>query len=162
MKRTKISVGDVFQVALDNGKYKYFQYLLDDATQLNSNVIGCFPGEFESEVDISKVIDGEFETYIHCVLPLGLKLGYWRRIGNFALKLNCDIVFRDSSDYGNPEIIFSQKWWIWKPNEPQKYIGDIQRDYANSFVGIVVNPSSVVHMIKTGAIDFVYPRISPQ
>lgn len=44
-KRIITRIGDVFEVQLDNCK-KYFQYIANDMTQLNSSVIRTFVEEY--------------------------------------------------------------------------------------------------------------------
>lgn len=44
-KRIITRIGDVFEVQLDNCK-KYFQYIANDMTQLNSSVIRAFVEEY--------------------------------------------------------------------------------------------------------------------
>jgi hypothetical protein len=41
-KRTVSTIGDVFSVPLGDGHKKYFQYVANDVTQLNSDVIRAF------------------------------------------------------------------------------------------------------------------------
>lgn len=41
MARINTKIGDVFSVKIDNNK-KYFQYIVSDLTQLNSDVIRAF------------------------------------------------------------------------------------------------------------------------
>jgi hypothetical protein len=42
MARIRTKIGDVFSVPLDNINKKYFQYIPNDLTQLNSDVIRAF------------------------------------------------------------------------------------------------------------------------
>ncbi len=42
MKRVYIKTGDVFFVKVDNDYKRYFQYITNDLTQLNSDVIRAF------------------------------------------------------------------------------------------------------------------------
>jgi len=45
-KRIVTKIGDIFSVVLDNGNKKYFQYVANDLTQLNSDVIRSFNAKF--------------------------------------------------------------------------------------------------------------------
>lgn len=42
MKRVLTKIGDVFEVKIDETSKKYFQYIANDMTQLNSDVIRGF------------------------------------------------------------------------------------------------------------------------
>ena len=46
-KRIYTKVGDVFSVPLDGGSKKYFQYVANDLTQLNSDVVRAFKQKYE-------------------------------------------------------------------------------------------------------------------
>lgn len=41
-KRIVTKIGDIFSVTLKNGKQRFFQYIANDYSQLNSSVIRVF------------------------------------------------------------------------------------------------------------------------
>jgi hypothetical protein len=84
-----------------------------------------------------------------------VKLGYWEKIGNCPDigEIN-HILFRDTNDYGNPQIQISQDWWIWKINEEQQRVGKLLGENQKAEIGLVINPESIVHRIRTGKYDF--------
>ncbi len=127
MGRTITKIGDVFSVKLDDNRKKYFQYVANDLTQLNSDVIRAFKKTYSinPNPDLSEIVTDEVEFYAHCVTKWGIKLGLWERVGNIANVGKVEVVFRDSEDYGNPEIKVSYGWWIWKINEEQKRVGKL-------------------------------------
>jgi len=161
MTRINTKVGDVFSVKIDDKSKKYLQYIVSDLTQLNSDVIRSFKDVYpiESIPDLSEVVKGEVEFYAHCVTKWGVKLGYWEKVGNIVEVGNIDhILFRDSNDYGNPKIKISNDWWIWKINGEQRYVGKLDSKNQKAEIGLVINPESIVHRIRTGEYDFkTYP-----
>jgi hypothetical protein len=156
----KIVVGDVFEVQLDHSSRRYFQYVADDASQLHSNVVRVFRGtfRFDEPLDICRVISGEIDFYIHVLLPIGLKLKAWRKCGNAPAPADHKVLFRDSSDYGNPKIKISRNWFVWKINGPHEDVGELTPKFQNAEIGIVVQPASVIHRMRTGKYDFLYPE----
>ena len=157
--RTNTKTGDVFSVKIDNSSKKYFQYIVSDLTQLNSDVIRAFKKVYplNANPDLSEIVKGYVEFYAHCVTKLGLKMGCWEKVGNIADVGNFDeVLFRSSGD--NPQMKVSQNWWIWKINEEQKLIGKLEGENKKSEIGSVIPPDSIVHRMQTGKYDFVYPE----
>lgn len=156
MANTKI--GDVFKVKIDNNSNKYFQYIISDLTQLNSDVIRAFKKAYPINInpDLSEIVNGEVEFYAHCVTKLGLKMKYWESVGNNNNVGSFDnVLFRCSGD--NPQIKVSDNWWIWKINEEQKPVGKLEGENRKAEIGSVIPPDSIVHRMQTGKYDFVYP-----
>ena len=153
MARANTKTGDVFSVHVDDNSKKYLQYIVSDLTQLNSDVIRAFKKTYpiDANPDVSEIINGEIEFYAHCVTKWGIKLGYWEKVGNIAdVGETNHILFRDSGDYGNPQIKVSQDWWVWKINEEQQRIGKLTGENQKAEIGLVINPESIVHRMRTG------------
>ena len=160
MARANTKIGDVFSVKINDSSKKYFQYIVSDLTQLNSDVIRAFKKVHPVNAnpdDLSEIVNGEVEFYAHCVTKLGLKMGYWEKIGNTNDVGNFDdVLFRSSGD--NPQTKVSQDWWVWKINEEQRQVGKLEGENRKAEVGSVIPPDSIVHRMQTGKYDFVYPE----
>ncbi len=123
MARSNTKIGDVFSVNIDNNSKKYFQYIVSDLAQLNSDVIKAFKKVYpiNANPDLLEIVNGEVEFYAHCVTKLGLKMGYWEKVGNTDNVGNTtNILFRDTNDYGSrpgKQIKVSNNWYIWKIND---------------------------------------------
>jgi hypothetical protein len=158
MARANTKIGDIFSVKIDDSSKKYFQYIISDLTQLNSDVIRVFskvyPVSFSPE--ISEIVGGEIEFYAHCVTKLGLKMGYWEKVGNTnnVGDFN-DVLFRSSGD--NPQTKVSDDWWVWKINEDQKQVGKLEGENRKAEIGSVIPPDIIVYRMQTGEYDFAYP-----
>lgn len=159
-ENNKFRVGDIFSIPIDESDVKYFQYIANDASQLNTDVIKIFKKKYsvKSSYNLQELISGETDFYAHVILEFGTKLQYWVRVGNIPIIDETEILFRDSSDYGNPDIKISYNWWVWKINEPQRFVGTLEGENQNAEIGIVIAPDSIVCRIKTGNYDFVYPK----
>ena len=157
-RNTKI--GDIFSVPLDNEYKKYLQYIANDLTQLNSDVIRAFKKKYpiNETPDLSEMIKGEVEFYAHCVTKWGVKLGFWEKVGNDPDIGNLSILFRDSTDYGTPSIKISDNWWVWEINKEQRRVGKLVGDNTKAEIGVVIPPDSIVHRMNTGKYDFMYPE----
>jgi len=159
MTRANTKIGDVFSVKIDDSSNKYFQYIVSDLTQLNSDVIRGFKKVYpiNTNPDLSEIVNGEVEFYAHCVTKLGIKMGYWEKVGNISDIGNFDnVLFRSSAD--NPQTGVSQNWWVWKINEEQKSVGKLTEENRKAEIGSVIPPDSIVHRMQTGEYDFVYPE----
>lgn len=161
MARISTKTGDVFSVKLGDGRKKYFQYIASDLTQLNSDVIRVFSKFYpiETSHNLQEVIDDEVEFHAHCVTKFGIKLCLWEKVGNFSKIGSIEhVLFRDSSDYGNPAVSISQKWWVWKINQERQFVGKLTGANKSAEIGVVVRPSDIISRIVTGKYDFVYPN----
>jgi hypothetical protein len=156
----RLRPGDIFEAQLENAKARFFQYVGNDATQLQSNVVRVFAKEYASDVSAEVVDPSRDETQFvaHVMLNLGIKHKFWKRVGHASYVEPAEVLFRDSSDYGNPEVKISRNWWIWKMNAPQVFVGPLTGRYRDAEIGIVVPPDSLVHRMRTGRYDFVYPQ----
>lgn len=153
------TVGDLFCVDIAPQRRKFFQYVGNDATQLNSSVIRVFTAEYsgDEQVDLVDVAKGEIDFYAHCFLRNRIKSGFWCKVGNTPIFGSVDIIFRNTNDYGNPNIVVSRNWHIWKMNEPFKRVGNLDGRCRGAEIGVVVTPESLVHRMRTGRYDFKYP-----
>jgi hypothetical protein len=159
MRNTKI--GDVFEVVIDDKAKKYFQYITNDLTQLNSDVIRVFKRQYpiKATLNVSEIVADEVEFYAHCVTKWGIKLGCWKKVGNHTEVGKFDqVLFIDSRDYGDPSIKVSHNWWVWKINEEQNYIGKLTEKYKNAEIGVVIAADRIVNQMQTGEYNFVYPE----
>ncbi|MBP1483854.1 Imm26 family immunity protein [Acinetobacter nosocomialis] len=157
MKKKNTKIGDIFVVKLDNGHKKYFQLIAFDVTQLNSDVIRVFKKKYsENEgLILSEIISDEVDFYAHCITIFGIKLGFWEKVGNIQEVGDVNILFRSSADH--PKIDISNNWWVWSVNKPQQYVGKLEGENLHAEIGSVIPPDSIVHRIKTGSYDFIYP-----
>ena len=160
IQNASTKIGDIFSIAIDENKKKYFQYVTNDHTQLNSDVIRVFKTFYSTIVDpdLNTIINDQVDFYAHCVTKWGIKLGYWTKYGNVAEVGKVDTLFRTSGDHGNLSIVISENWWVWKVNEPRKYVGKLEGENRNAEIGSVIPPDSIVHRMRTGKYDFVYPQ----
>jgi hypothetical protein len=158
--RVITKIGDVFTVKIDERSKKYFQYIVNDLTQLNSDVIRAFKKVYsiEDNPSLAEIIMDEVAFYAHCITKLGVKMGYWEKVGNIReVGTFGHVFFRSTNDYGNPSIKVSHDWWIWKINREQVRVGKLVGPYRNAEIGVVKNPKSIVHRMRTGKYDGIYP-----
>lgn len=162
--RSNTKIGDVFSVQIDDNSKRYFQYIVSDLTQLNSDVIRAFKKKYpiDSTPDLLDIVQGEVEFYAHCVTKLGLKMGCWEKVGNIGIVGDIDgILFRDTNDAGwkpGEEVLVSHKWYVWRVNDPEfTRVGRLEGDNRRAEIGVVVTPNDIVDRMQTGRYLFVYP-----
>ncbi len=158
-KRTVIRLGDVFKVKCGD-YYRFFQYIADDMTMLNSRVIMVFKERYPLEKipELSKVVQGEIEFYAHTSVKLGIKMGLWEKIGQVPVLRKIDVLFRRSKDYteGN-KVTVSARWEVWRINEDFQYVGRLKGENRKSEIGLVEPPIEIVERIKRGKYSYYYP-----
>ncbi|MBU0474660.1 MAG: hypothetical protein KKF62_10910 [Bacteroidetes bacterium] len=159
MARVYTKIGDIFSAEIDDTSKKYLQYVARDLTQLNSDVIRVFEEIYPIDFtpDLSNVIKGKVEFYAHCVIKWGVKQKYWEKVGSNSEIGKVEILFKSSGDEGNPDIKVSHDWWIWKINEEQKRVGKLLGNNQKAEIGSVITADSIIHRMRTGEYDFVYP-----
>lgn len=157
IKRAKI--GDIFATMPNNGFRRFFQYVADDETQLNSQVIRAFKREYElgDNLDLPELVEEDVDFFAHVVIKLGIQLNLWERVGNCQKVGKVDAYFKASDDIGDPSVKVSKRWWVWKVNDERRFVGPLTEPYEDAEVGSVINPNSIVNRMWTGKYDFVYP-----
>ncbi len=159
MKRLYLKIGDVFVVKLDDKK-RYFQYVSDDLTQLNSEVVRVFKKSYglDDSLDLTDVVSEEVDFYTHTVIKLGAKLNLWEKAGNTPEIGTTEILFRDCGDYGISTVKKSEDWYSWKIIEPMIRVGKLEGKNQKAHIGVIVNPAGLVSRMKTGLYHAVYPE----
>lgn len=157
-KRVIIKLGDIFIVRFEDAQ-KYFQYVADDLTQLNSRVIRAFKEKYPigSMPNLSDVAKGDIDFYAHTSIKLGMKMGLWEKMGKAPISGKVDVIFRDSKDYGENKVTISERWYVWKINEAFQYVGRLKGENKKAEIGIVKSPKGIVHRMKTGEYYGYYP-----
>jgi hypothetical protein len=165
MNRMNTKIGDVFGVDLENGYRKYFQYIANDLTQLNSDVIRVFKKQYakKEQIDYHQLLNGEIDFHAHTMINVGVKLNLFHKEGKHEVYPSIkNIIFRGTNDSGSKvgeeNILISHNWHIWKINDARfTGVGKLKGEYRNSEIGIVMPPNAIVERIKTGKFSFFYP-----
>ena len=144
-KRVILRKGDVFEVRLGES-LKYFQYLMDDETQLGGNVIRVFSKLYRAgeSIDTNDIIKGEVECYSHTFIRLGVKEDAWRKVGNSQdLGECCEIKFKSVIDY-------PRSWNIWTVNQPLHNSILLPDSYENANIGNIFPVHAMLKIIENG------------
>jgi|CXWL01.1.fsa_nt_gi hypothetical protein len=160
-KRVVTKIGDIFSVNVDKKIKKFFQLIAFDLTQLNSDVIRSFKKEYPTNAvpNLAEIVTGQVEFYAHCVTKWGVKLDYWEKVGNSLDVGNIDhILFRDTPDYGvkygEEPIRTSYRWYVWHIGDSDfTRVGKLEGENRKAEIGLVINPQSIVHRMRTGKFD---------
>ena len=166
MARVVIKVGDIFSVDLKDGSKKYFQYITNDRTQLNADVIRGFSKSYPKDVspNISDIINDDVIFYAHCITKLGVKMGAWEILGNSSSIGNLpNIVFRGAIDYarkaGEEPVKISSKWYVWHINDNDfTHIGKLTGEYKKADIGLIINPYGIIELLKGNKYPDNYPE----
>ena len=154
----KYKVGDVFLCELEDS-VRIFQYVGNDASQLNSNVIVAFKNMIPKgvEFDLGDLNKLDTDFYAHVAIDLGVKMKYWRKIGSALPAEWSNILFRDTNDYGKSGVTESDDWWVWEPNHAARNIGSLKGEYRKSYIGVVMAPPNILDRLKSGKYSYFYP-----
>jgi hypothetical protein len=155
----KLTVGDVFEVRLDASTKRFFQYAADDTSQLNSPVVRVFRKSYDvhESPELHSITKGDIDFHAHVLLGIGIKQRLWQRVGHQKPPDDIDVLFRDTNDYGNPKIVVSSNWYVWRVNEPFEKVGQLRPKDEGAEIGVVVPPDSLIYRMRNGRYDFAYP-----
>jgi hypothetical protein len=164
-KRVVTKTGDVFAVNIDDKSTKFFQLIARDPRQLNSDVIRAFKEVYSPDElpRIEEIVAGEVQFYSHCVVAWGVKLGLWEKIGKSPNVGRVDhILFCLTSEYartkGEAPIVRSDKWYIWRiVDDEYTRVGKLEGENKKAEFGVVFNPYSIAHRIRTGEHQYPIP-----
>lgn len=165
MSRAITKIGDVFYIVLENGNKVFFQYIANDLTQLNSDVIRVYKKEYliTEKPDYDEVLSGEINFHAHTMINIGVKLKLFHQSGKHRVTPDIkNILFRGSRDYGkkiNDELIqVSNDWYIWRINDDKfTDIGKLDDENKDAELGPVIPPYIIVERVQTGKFNFFYP-----
>ena len=160
MRQIRLKIGDLFSVTVGGSGKRFFQYVANDTTQLNSSVIRVFEGLYRSDeiFDLKDIVTKKVDFHAHVFLRNGIKLGFWEKIGNIAEIGKTKVLFRCTNDIGNPKVTLSERWFVWKINEPTIQIGPLTDEYRRAELGLVFSPVDIIRRIKTGGYGYNYPE----
>lgn len=159
MPRKKIEIGDVFEVMLDNDESGYFQWIAIDDNQLRSDVIRVFSTDRAiSAANLEDLKRATVSFYAHCVIPVGIRLGVWKRIASMEYPDHPDVIFRSSLDFGRDEITISERWNVWKINGPKIFVGRLHGDLVDAEPGEVFPPAEILYRMQNGHYRQPYQR----
>ncbi|MBO4785804.1 MAG: hypothetical protein J5510_01915 [Prevotella sp.] len=151
-KRVVTKVGDVFCVKVDDNHKKYFQYIINDLTQLNSDVIRVFKENYPIDAlpELEEIVHAEIDFYSHCVISVGVKRGLWEKIGNIKEAGDTEnIIFKDKLDYTRIDI--QNDWRIWHINRDIICVENLNFKDKQTHLGLVFQPEQIVHKTRTGS-----------
>lgn len=161
VKRIVTKIGNIFCAEID-GQYKcYFQYIANDFTVLNSSVIRVFKRHYPISYvpNLEEIVRDEVLFYAHTVLSVGIRLGYWEKVG----KCNnigevTHITFRMIDEIEFRHLKKSYHWHVWKINCPIIPIGELTGEYKKAEPGMIYSCIEIVHRVKTGKYTFDLPE----
>ena len=150
-KRVITNIGDVFCAKINNYKI-YLQYIANDLSQLNSDVIRVFKKKYPLEInpDLPEIINGDVDFYAHCVTSAGIRRGLWEKVDNIKnVGIIDDIMFKCKGDYTRSDI--QNDWSIWRINQETLNVGELSDKYKNSYLGLIFRPEDILHKSKIGS-----------
>ena len=159
IKRAKATkVGDIFEVKVSDIGKKYMQYIANDLSQLNSDVVRGFSKIYniETKPSLQEIVSDKVDFYAHCDSRHGIRLGLWSLYGNIQDVGDLrKIIFRDTNDTGD---VISSRWYVWYINEDFIRVDNMDPRLKNSFYGVVYPAKMISFRMKNGYFYGVTPR----
>jgi hypothetical protein len=161
MRLTRFKIGDVYELSGYGSEAYFFQHFGNDETMLGSDVIRVFQGSHNSgeSIDLLRIVNSPVLTHLHTTLRFGVKDGSWKRIGHAEVAPGAnECLFRMSSDYGSPAVRISREWYVWRMNEPLRYVGPLPPEYQTAELGVVFSTMAIRNRVVTGNFQIVHPH----
>lgn len=155
-KRVVCRKGSVFCARFDDKFKCYLQYITDDSSLLNANVIRAFKKKYPIDYveDIEEIVNGEIAFYTHCMVKWGLDLGELEKVGssrNLGLENLKDVIwgtFWVSFPWRIPDL---NKWKLWITDGEQVEIGKLNRELVMKVeIGYIFAAHEVRHRLEFG------------
>ena len=159
--RIVTKIGNVFCVDVDNQYKRFFQYIADDMTMLNSRVIRVFKRKYPMDYipKMEEIVKDEVDFYAHTIIKFGIQQNLWYKVGKSSELGDVEsILFRKSEDYAFSKEEKSYDWYIWHIAQPTQSIGELTDKYKDLDIGILIAYPNIVKRIKTGEYGFKYPH----
>ena len=140
--RIVLKVGNVYCLEIE-GTCKYFlQYVGDDKSQLNSNVIRVFKTRYPLAYvpNLDDIVNDEVMFYAHVILKFGIQDGIWYKVGKHKDVGDLDIYFR----------LFGYRWYTWKIDGPFHFYDELSPEIEKYDLGWVFRYRDIVRKITTG------------
>ena len=152
-KRIVIKIGNVFCVEID-GSYKcYFQYVCNDRSMLNSDVIRVFKTRYPMDYEpvVKDIVRDEVAFHAHTIIRAGIFHEAWYKVGPSAIisdaheKVLWGITKSvDMDKDGNVMDVDPMRHWsIWHIDNEKYEIGEIPNDY-----NIQIEPGGVFPYVE--------------
>lgn len=161
MEKYRPKIGDVFEVPLEGEKKGYMQYIANDLTALNMDVVRIFKKRYMNteKPELRDIVNDDIEFYTHCVaVKFGIEDALWKVIGNTAdvgdLKTP---FFRDYLD--QPKVLPSYKqipvkvahmWRVWRINGDMVEVGELRGENIKAEPGLGYWPKHIIARMNTG------------
>jgi hypothetical protein len=159
MAQTRVKIGDVFSVAIGAGQVRFFHYIGNDSSQLDSEIIRVYKKQYSSTNarDLASIVAGEIDWHAHCFLRLGLQMGYWFKVGKAIIAPGITPLFRDTYDYGRAvwqePILISHNWVVWHPGQELQQVGRLVGENEHADIGLVMSPIDIIYRLQHGVYD---------
>lgn len=158
-KRIITKIGDIFCAEINDQYKRYFQYIINDIEMLNSSVIRVFKTRYPMDYEpiMGNIVKDEVEFYAHTILRFGILYNAWYKVGNYAEIGNYSHVwFRTSRDYGD-KVETSERWDVWRINEPPIYLGKLTEAFQQAELGGVIPYVDIINRLISGSYIYKYP-----
>lgn len=146
-----------YEIPLNDGTSVLAQTMGRDSTQLHADIFRVYKTRFETgkaKALIASAQSLEIDFHALVLISLGKKLKIWHEVMKSQDTSECNAWFRmcDVEDGRLPPV--SKKWWLWKVNQPMKFVGALTDETRKAEIGSIVVPPDILHRITTGKYSY--------
>ena len=152
-KQIVTKIGNIFCVEMDDKHKRFFQYVANDLSQLNSSVIRVFKRKYPMDYvpDMDEIVNDEVDFYAHTVLSAGIRANTWYKVGKHKDVGDTEHIMFKLFDEGNiSHLTKSYRWYVWYINKEYVDIGEMTDEYRQLDLGLVISYDQIAAKIKTG------------
>lgn len=164
-KRVCVRLGNIFAFDSANGRKRYFQYICNDRSCMNTQVIRVFKTTYshEDNSSVKKIVNDEIDFYAHTIVSAGIKDNVWYKIGTSndcgldkLDKITFALYFTEDELTGIPLLQANgAQWKIWKSNERILWSNDINALSPKYLeIGSILPVHQIVNRLTNGYYSF--------
>jgi hypothetical protein len=147
MKRKTIRIGDVFEIALSDGRKAWGQYVFKDKKM--GPLVQIFDLITEDEISLDQLRDAELLfPPVLTGLFAAIKVGFWNVIGHLSIERF--VYPRFISTFYDDKTGKARIWYLWDGEKDTSIGRELSEEYKQLEFLCVWDPRDVVHRIETG------------
>lgn len=158
-------LGNIFSFETAYGKKRYFQYICNDISCMNTQVIRVFKTVYSAKDNppVEKIVADEIDFYAHTIVRVGIIDNVWHKVetsNDLGLdklnKITFVLFFTADELTGLPSIQTDRPLWkIWKSNERIHWCSDINEMSPKYLeIGSILPIHQIVNRLNDGFYTF--------
>ena len=158
MKRIRLKIGDIFEVPLENGTKRYFQFLGLDINQLNGETIRVFAKSYgkDEHPTVEEIVNDDVDFCSHVFIKNGIRDEVWSKYANSEMLGNVKKI--RFMMYNEADDLYPESWYVWGIYfKRYREFKRLPRRFKNAYWGPLFQPSNIICKLTKGRFIPAFP-----